>query len=467
MKYNFPKIYFLVGTLIFSAIQIHAQTRTLKYNTYVSTNCNGYYEYLPASYATQPEKKYPLFIYLHGIGTIGNGEPGQLENIVNLGTNTPPYRSWRGWLPNQFTINTQTFEYILITPQYIEEPYTYKTDVRDVNDVLNYCLSHYRVDMKRIYLTGQSGGAASVMIYASSNIENATKFAAIAVSSPAKEATQDQGNVISQARLPVWIAVSEFDNSKDDYSFYRNYAQSWATTITNATPAPVVAPLLSILPGTWTHNHAAVWLFDPAPIVNDPEYYPFPQGINVYQWLLQFQRESPLPVTISEFNAQANGNLISLSWTTQSEFNNKGFNVQESTDGLHFENVGFIQAKGKGSTYHFHFNTQHNGVLYFRIQQTDLDGRTSFSNIASVRMAASATLVVAPNPVKNILKLQFNTTFNNATIQLFDNNGRLQKEVKTNHESQKQIDVSNLSKGFYTGRVISDKKSLSFTFIKD
>lgn len=449
--------------LVGIATNVFSQTKTLKYNTPVNSNIPGFFEYLPEEYATNPTKEFPLMIFMHGLGTQGDGSEGVLENLVNSGWGTPPYRAWRDQLPVSFDVNGTTMEIILITPQFLNEPYYTNTWSQDINELISYCFEHYRVNHNMVYLTGQSAGAAYALNFVGFNDANAQKIAAVLASSPGPRAefapTQEMGNTFSRANIPVWIAVNELDQSyPDDEGIFKRTADSWINYLTNATPPPFYAPRYYVLPGEQSHGNAAAYLYSPTTNVD---------GKNAYQWMLQYERQSPLPVTISDFNAQANGDLISLTWSTHSESNNKGFYVQESTDGLHFKNIGFVPSKGKGASYNFSINNQLNGVLYFRLKQTDMDGHSALSDIATVHIVASGNIVVAPNPVKNILKLQFNHLLNNATIQIFDNSGRLKREVKANNESQKQIDVSNLSKGFYTGRIVSNGKIHSFTFVKE
>ena len=53
----------------------------------MTPNNTGYLEYLPSDYSTNPTKKYPLLIFLHGSNETGNGSPVDLEKVK---TNGPP-----------------------------------------------------------------------------------------------------------------------------------------------------------------------------------------------------------------------------------------------------------------------------------------------------------------------------------------------------------------------------------------
>ncbi len=431
----------------------------------MNSNIPGFFEYLPEEYASNPTKEFPLMIFMHGLGTQGDGSTGVLDYVVNSGWGTPPYRAWRDELPVSFDVNGTTMEFILITPQFLNEPYYTNTWDQDINTLISYCFNHYRINHNMVYLAGQSAGGAYALNFVGSNDANANKIAAVLASSPGPRAefspTQEMANTISRANIPVWIAVNELDLSyPDDKGKFKRTADSWINYITNATPPPFYAPQYYVLPGEQSHGNAAAYLYSPTTDFN---------GKNAYQWMLQYERQSPLPVTISEFNAQSIGSVVSLSWKTQNEANNKGFEIQESADGLHFENIGFIDSKGnnKGASYSFLDNNSHSGIAYYRLKQIGFDGQGSYSKVVNVQIRATQNLVVTPNPVRNVLNLQFRLSLKNAIIQIFDSNGRLRKEIKVSHETQTRIDVSHLTKGYYSGRVILNGITHSFTFIKD
>lgn len=441
-----------------------SQTRTLIHDLAVTDNCNGYYEYLPKGYITNPSKKFPLLLYFHGLGATGNGSLAALTYMMNeLGWGTPPWRSWRGsnYLPDSFLVNGKYMEFILICPMFIEEPFSKPN--KYFNDIIDYCISHYRVDESKIYLTGQSGNAMAILNYLGMSDANASRIAAAATSSPSSSGSQAYGNTIAANNVPVWIAASQYERGGDPDQ-YRNFAQSWYNYIVNGHPDPDYAPRLSIIPDEDPnihngHGDAAAYLYNP---VNHED------GKNVYQWLLQYQK-TLLPVTGLDIQVKNIDGRIELTWLTHTEINNKGFNVQQSSDGTNFKNIGFVAASGKsnGASYQFNVKDAENGINYFRLEQIDLDGRTSYSQIVSIRFISSRGIVVSPNPVHHLLTVNFNAEVHNATIQIFDNSGKLWKEVKEISTKEKQLDVSALPTGFYTGRFIDGKNVSTFSFIKN
>jgi hypothetical protein len=120
-----------------------------------------------------------------------------------------------------------------------------------------------------------------------------------------------------------------------------------------------------------------------------------------------------LPVTLTAFSATAKGNDVLLSWTTASEINNKGFEVERSADGRSFENVGFVKGAGNSNTKRTYaladdkaFIEAGSNVVYYRLKQVDMNGEYTYSNVVRVISTAQKANAVSayPNP--------FNTTYN-------------------------------------------------------
>lgn len=450
------KHFLLSLVLPFAFLSAFSQTKTLRYDTPIGVNCNGFYEYLPKDYNVDPNKKFPLVIYIHGLGVIGNGKPGQLEWVVTSGWGTIPWRTYNTTtFPTSFDVGGTPMEFILVTPQFLSEPWS--TFDRDFNAVIDYCESHYRVDANRIYLAGQSSGGQQVMDFVGASFNNANRIAAVLSSSPAGGAAQYKANNISAAQVAVWMTASEQDDLGG--GAFKDAAYNWQADINNATPRPVYSPKVTILPGSHTHNDAAIYLYDPKTQEN---------GVNAYQWMLGFSKRSVLPVTGLNLTAKQTGTSILLEWKTQFETNNKGFNIEISSDGAHFKSIGFVPTAGNnsGSAYQFRVSNPYSQVNYFRLAQTDLDEKTTYSNIVNIRFDAPGSIVLSPNPVQNLLQFEFNAPLNKAIIQIFDGSGRLWKVVNPGNARQGQIDVSGLANGLFNVRIINNGKTNTFAIIK-
>jgi len=141
---------------------------------------------------------------------------------------------------------------------------------------------------------------------------------------------------------------------------------------------------------------------------------------------------SILPVQLNTFTAQANGAKTQLAWGTAAEVNNKGFNVQHSIDGITYNNLGFVNAKGTSVTtanYAFTHNSPVKGKNYYRLQQVDRDGQQRYSTVQAVTINQLQTaLSIYPNPV--VSNIRFNTNFAaGTTIQIINTIGQVVEQA--------------------------------------
>jgi hypothetical protein len=97
-----------------------------------------------------------------------------------------------------------------------------------------------------------------------------------------------------------------------------------------------------------------------------------------------------IPVELSSFTCSVLSNKdIKLEWTTLSETNNYGFEIECSSNGEKFVKIVFIQGYGttnKPQEYSFTDNKLESGIYYYRLKQVDYDGTISYSNILSVNI---------------------------------------------------------------------------------
>ncbi|MDZ7295808.1 MAG: hypothetical protein ONB14_10365 [candidate division KSB1 bacterium] len=112
-----------------------------------------------------------------------------------------------------------------------------------------------------------------------------------------------------------------------------------------------------------------------------------------------------LPVELSRFVARAGEGQVVLEWTTQTESNNYGFEVQRQ-DGrsLEWKVVGFVPGSGTTSrphTYCFVDRRLSARTYYYRLKQVDNDGTFTFSPVVEVVVAPPASSALVgnyPNP---------------------------------------------------------------------
>jgi hypothetical protein len=102
-------------------------------------------------------------------------------------------------------------------------------------------------------------------------------------------------------------------------------------------------------------------------------------GAGIYSIVFLGTKISSLPVELSMFR----GEEQYLLWTTQSETQNKGWEVERSIDGKAWTNIGFVEGFGNSSQkLDYHFELKEFGKYYYKLKQIDFDGHFEYSPIA-------------------------------------------------------------------------------------
>lgn len=119
----------------------------------------------------------------------------------------------------------------------------------------------------------------------------------------------------------------------------------------------------------------------------------------------------PYPVELKTFSAWVEGSTIVLSWVTESETNNAGFEIERRyTKGngnvTDWKNIGFV--KGKGTTTQrreyisIDMDEHASGVYQYRLKQIDTDGTSTYSPVVEVTMEGKSDKFILsqnyPNP---------------------------------------------------------------------
>ncbi len=119
--------------------------------------------------------------------------------------------------------------------------------------------------------------------------------------------------------------------------------------------------------------------------------------------LASFDLSNPLPVELVEFSARLNSGVVDLKWITASELNNDYFTIERSQNGQDF--VEWSRVRGSGTTsqrskYTLEDTAPFLGRSYYRLRQTDYDGKGRYYGIVAVMNDndGDATISLYPNP---------------------------------------------------------------------
>ena len=180
-----------------------------------------------------------------------------------------------------------------------------------------------------------------------------------------------------------------------------------------------------------------------------------------------------LSVNWGYFTPSINGNTVTLKWETKSETDNSHFVVERSLDGKNFTKVAEQQSKGpQGAAYQAVDQTPAQGINYYRVQQVDRDGKSSYSEVKSVRFLGNnqATFFVYPNPVKNNITLNYSSNSNHLQLLVSGIDGRVQlRTTGSINDLNNQINqkVKDLARGVYIVQITDGGTTYQSKFVKE
>jgi hypothetical protein len=168
-----------------------------------------------------------------------------------------------------------------------------------------------------------------------------------------------------------------------------------------------------------------------------------------------------LPVTLSDFRISTQADDVTLQWTTASENNNRGFEVQRSTNGNQWTAIGFVNGAVNSQvqrTYQYQDKDLKEGRYFYRLKQVDLDGKFTHSKILNaVINTGKAGFTLGqnyPNPTHGNTTITYTIPFrSHVQIALYDMQGRLVRQIV--NESREpgyytaDLDTKGLGKGVY------------------
>ena len=164
------------------------------------------------------------------------------------------------------------------------------------------------------------------------------------------------------------------------------------------------------------------------------------------------------PVTLLTFTAELNNHQATLHWSAATEINNAGYGIERSGNGTDFQTIGFVSGHGTSHQKQSYTYTDANplpGTGYYRLKQTDLDGKFEYSPVVSVSNSGSGQVTIYPNPVKDVFTVQgIHTGYR---IKVYSAEGRSVTEQTASGEKE-DINIKTLPAGLYFVK-ISDNKN--------
>jgi poly(3-hydroxybutyrate) depolymerase len=335
---------------------------------------NGYLEHLPPDYNSNPTKKYPVIVFLHGQGEMGNGT----SDLWKAARQGPPFEAERN---KKLCIDGECF--IVLTPQLVTGSWSAAVQAPFWDYILNQ--RGLRIDMDRIYLTGLSLGGNGAWNWVSSTYPDSEKVAAVAVM--AGWGSTSQAYRVNQKG----ISTSGFHGTSDPVISY-NSGKAMSDAVKNSSNPYNAEHRWHAFSGG-AHN---IWWN----VYRMDELHVSP---NVYRWMASKRRQngssstpvsepnqaptvnagSDITVGIASGNASitasandSDGSIVSYSWTKIS-----GPAVSMWNTGAATMNLSNFAASG--------------GTYEFQVTVRDNDGATATDRVRVTKQVALAT---APPP---------------------------------------------------------------------
>lgn len=185
-------------------------------------------------------------------------------------------------------------------------------------------------------------------------------------------------------------------------------------------------------------------------------------GVNTFAYFTLADSALPIPVELTSFAVSVNGNKATVKWSTATETNNKGFEVERlsAKPNSAWEKVGFVAGAGNSTVvknYSFTDHARLSGVYTYRLKQIDFDGTVTYSASAEADLGLPVEYALSqnyPNPFNPSTTIEFSVPVTSkVTVTLYDILGNevmvLLNETKEAGFHSLNVNLHNLSNGVY------------------
>ena len=268
-------------------------------------------------------------------------------------------------------------------------------------------------------------------------------------------------NGITQRRYQFTVTNNNTNQAiQYTYKVYRDVDASGTMTpgdvevFSETTPQALLAgQSLAYGPAVYAGNQGAT-IDQPVVVVLDLT------GLNQRDYGLLKPSCGTLPVSLKNFNASKRTGKVAVTWETESEINNDGFEIQRRIGNGAYKTIAFVDSKAPGGnsngaqiSYSFDdVENLPNGVAYYRLRQVDLDGKSIYSEIKAVRSNSKALFIsVYPNPSRGTTNVAIPEGAGVVDIALEDFTGKLVQ--RWSGLNTRNLQLTNLNPGMYMLRV--------------
>jgi hypothetical protein len=169
---------------------------------------------------------------------------------------------------------------------------------------------------------------------------------------------------------------------------------------------------------------------------------------------------------MTELTIRNDQNDISIYWSTASEINNFGWEIQRATSAdFAWEKIGWKDGKGNSNEilkYTFLDINPHIGNNYYRLKQIDFDGKFEYSDIIKATHSPEEQAIsIYPNPSKDKIYNSHHSSY--TQYKIYNNIGQV---VNMDIDASGGIDISGLQLGIYVVEVTLNGWVQKKSFVK-
>ncbi len=185
---------------------------------------------------------------------------------------------------------------------------------------------------------------------------------------------------------------------------------------------------------------------------------------------------NPIPVELTSFTAEYSNSEVILKWTTASELNNAGFDIERSTDNEEFSKIVFLIGFGTTTEIHQYSYSDNNisaSTYYYRLRQLDYDGTFTYSKVVEIDADLPMEFELHqnyPNPFNPLTTIDFALPVDaNVNLSIYNSIGEHVRDIINAFYSagnyKINFDASTFASGIYLYRLNAVK--LNGTFLSN
>lgn len=184
-------------------------------------------------------------------------------------------------------------------------------------------------------------------------------------------------------------------------------------------------------------------------------------------WTLN-DNSKPLPIELLNFEYSCINNETLLEWCTASETNNHYFTIEQSIDGVNFTTLATINGNGTSSQkncYQYLVNTNHDGLTYYQLNQTDFDNTLKKLKLIAVHPCNGKTdnITITNNGTKNVTLFVNSLIDSNDEVVIHNTLGQIlmqQSLITKKGKNEVNLNLNSLANSVYYITVVRNNESL-------